>query len=78
MPEHSSAWNGMMIVGIIGGATLIIGGIYCLVGWSSKCMQCGEWFSKILVTKTKVKEEAAVRDEDRHDKHYDKYGNFTG
>jgi hypothetical protein len=48
-------WNGMMVVGIIGGVALVVGGIYCLAGYSTKCAKCAEWFGKNVVKKIKIK-----------------------
>jgi len=68
----------MMVVGIIGGVALVAGGIYCLVGLSTKCLKCDQWFGRNVTKKTKIKEEQAAKDVTRSDKHYDRDGHLTG
>ncbi len=66
------------IIGITLGATVVIGGLVCLVGYLSKCQRCGKWFTKSTIKKDIVKEEQAAKDVERNDRHYDKDGKETG
>ena len=66
------------IVMFVGGAALLVGGIYCLIGLGSKCSRCSEWFAVNLVKKQQLKVEQAAKDITRDDKHFDKEGHVTG
>ena len=66
------------MIGIVIGLGLAIGGLVCLVGYSSKCKKCNKWFSQTVIKKQKLKEEEGAKDVERADKHYDKEGKYSG
>lgn len=66
------------VLGVVIGAGVLIGGFVCLAGYLSKCQKCDKWWTKNTILKEKVKEEEAAKDVERHDKHYDKEGKYTG
>jgi hypothetical protein len=47
---------------VLGVLALIGGGIYCLVGLSSKCKKCDKWFSSYPYRHEIIKTEQAAKD----------------
>ena len=61
-----------------GAVVLVVGGIYCLAGWGSKCARCEQWWATYKSKREKIKEEKAAKDVERKDKHFDKEGKEAG
>jgi ribosomal protein L44E len=65
-------------LGVLLGVGILIGGLFCLGGYLSRCQHCDKWFSQRTVARVKVKEEAGVKDVERADRHYDREGLYAG
>ena len=63
---------------VAGSVVLVAGGLYCLIGFGSKCERCDRWFATYKEKREKIREEDAAKDIERKDEHYDEKGKTKG
>lgn len=77
MPRNKDS-DAFQLIGVLLGAGIVIGGLFCLGGYLDRCQRCDKWYSKRKTDKIILKEQPAARDLDREDKRYDKNGKYQG